>query len=145
MDLSAWISIVALVLAVPLGVASHLLTFRFVSFLERRKLIKAEKTKQQALQVYKRIKAFHDGTKDRYAYYLLLASAAIICAISASTLILVIALQNTFPLAILVILAALAALVTSLLLIGIYETARQLERFDDYKKEFVERWGPIDD
>jgi hypothetical protein len=26
---------------------------------------------------------------------------------------------------------------------GIYETARQLERFDDYKREFEERWGPL--
>ena len=30
-----------------------------------------------------------------------------------------------------------------LLLTGIYETARHLERFDDYKKEFEERWGPL--
>jgi hypothetical protein len=30
-------------------------------------------------------------------------------------------------------------------LMGLYETARQLERFDDYKKEFEERWGPLDE
>jgi hypothetical protein len=32
-----------------------------------------------------------------------------------------------------------------LLLFGIYETARQIERFDDYKTEIEQRWGPIDD
>jgi hypothetical protein len=31
-----------------------------------------------------------------------------------------------------------------LLLIGIYETARHIERFDDYKTEIEQRWGPID-
>jgi hypothetical protein len=33
------------------------------------------------------------------------------------------------------------ALVAIVFLAGIYETAS--ERFDDYKKEFEERWGPL--
>jgi hypothetical protein len=40
--------------------------------------------------------------------------------------------------------AAISALMMLLLLTGIYETARQIERFDDYKAEFEQRWGPID-
>jgi hypothetical protein len=72
MDLSGWIGVIALILAVPLGVASHLLAIRFGSFLERRKLIKTHKTRQQAIQGYERIKAFHEGRMDKYPYYMLL-------------------------------------------------------------------------
>jgi uncharacterized membrane protein len=39
------------------------------------------------------------------------------------------------------LLALIAALMTVALLAGIYETARQIERFDDYKAEFEKRWG----
>jgi hypothetical protein len=41
--------------------------------------------------------------------------------------------------------AFVIAILSAVFLVGIYETARQLERFDDYKKEFEQRWGPIDD
>jgi hypothetical protein len=108
--------------------------------------IGAEQGGQQTLLVFNRIKAFRDGTRDRYPFYILLASAAVVCAIIASTLILITALHNEFPLAIPVyLLAAIAALTMLLLLFGIYETARQIERFDDYKTEIEQRWGPIDD
>jgi hypothetical protein len=42
-------------------------------------------------------------------------------------------------------LACVVALMSIGLLAGLYETARQLERFDDYKKEFEERWGPLNE
>ena len=84
MDLSAWISITALVLIVPLGIASNLLTLRFASFLERRKLIKTHKTRQQALQGYEHIKAFHEGRRDRYPYYMLLVGSSALLAIAAT-------------------------------------------------------------
>jgi hypothetical protein len=41
--------------------------------------------------------------------------------------------------------ALLLALLAVGFLAGIYEAARQLERFDDYKKEFEERWGPLNE
>lgn len=47
----------------------------------------------------------------------------------------------------LTVLSLLVGLILAMLavasLAGIYETARQIERFDDYKKEFEERWGPF--
>jgi hypothetical protein len=33
------------------------------------------------------------------------------------------------------------AVISFVLVAGIYETARQIERFEDYEKEFKERWG----
>jgi hypothetical protein len=69
--------------------------------------------------------------------------------IVASTLVLITVVQKELPLAIPltipVVLAATASLVALLLLIGIYETARQIERFDDYKEEVEKRWGPFDE
>jgi hypothetical protein len=64
--ISFWLGITALVLAVPMGITSNLLTPRLVSYLEKRKLIKARKTREQALQIYNRIKAFREGKRDRY-------------------------------------------------------------------------------
>jgi len=37
--------------------------------------------------------------------------------------------------------ALMAVLMTIAALAGVYEHARQIERFDDYKKEFEARWG----
>jgi CHASE2 domain-containing sensor protein len=151
MDSQFWLGvIVTVVVGVPgaygIGILANMHTPRLVRFLESRKLLKKHKTRQQTLLVFNRIKAFRDGTRDRYPFYILLASAAVVCAIIASTLILITALHNEFPLAIPVyLLAAIAALTMLLLLFGIYETARQIERFDDYKTEIEQRWGPIDD
>jgi hypothetical protein len=147
-----WGVIVTLIVGIPgayaMAVLANMHTPRLVNFLESRKLLKRHKTRQQALQVFNRTKAFHDGTRDRYAFYILLASAALVCAIVSSTLTLIVVFQNEFPLAIpfgvLVLIAAISGLMMLLLLTGIYETARQIERFDDYKAEFEQRWGPLD-
>jgi hypothetical protein len=140
-----WVGIISLVLAIPLGIASNLPTTRLLSYLERRRLIKARKTRQQALQVYKRVRAFQEGRSDKYPFYLLLASSAVLCAIASSTILVgVLLISPSVENTVLSLVVSFAlALVAIVLLAGIYETARQLERFDDYKKEFEERWGPL--
>jgi hypothetical protein len=65
-------------------------------------------------------------------------------------MILIISVQvHEYPLApeygIVAALAALAMAFSLILLAAIYDTSRQIERFDDYKKEFEHRWGPVDD
>jgi hypothetical protein len=133
-----------LALAIPLGVASNLLTARVIAYLEKRKLLKSHRTKRQALVVFNRIKAFKEGKRDRYPFYMILASSAVCCCVIASTLILMGSIQQdlSFEIRMIVFLLALiAALMTVALLAGIYETARQIERFDDYKAEFEKRWG----
>ena len=146
-DLGFWMGITALALAIPLGIASNLLPSRLVAYLKRRRLIKTHKTREQAIQTYKRIKAFHEGKRDKYPYYMLLVSLAVISAIAACTI--VIAVLVSSPMfdvtMILLFTAFVIAILSAVFLVGIYETARQLERFDDYKKEFEQRWGPIDD
>jgi hypothetical protein len=149
MDSQFWLGVIVTIpLTIISGFFVNRLQRRFDALLDARNSARVRRSRQQALRSYMRIKAFHDGTKDRYPYYLLLASVAVVCAITASTLILITVFQNEFPLAIpfavFVLLAALASLVMLLLLTGIYETARQIERFDDYKAEFEQRWGPID-
>jgi hypothetical protein len=146
-DIALWIGVTSLVLAIPLSIASNLLTTRVISYLEKRKLIKARKTKEQALQAYNRIKAFREGTRDRYPYYILLGSSAALCAVASSTIVIVVVLISpSFEWgATSLLIALLLALLAVAFLAGIYETARQLERFDDYKKEFEKRWRPLDE
>jgi ABC-type Co2+ transport system permease subunit len=146
-DLGFLMGITALVLAIPLGIASNLLTSRLVAYLEKRRLIKTHKTREQALHNYKRIKAFREGKRDKYPYYMLLVSLAVISAIVACTIVIAALVSSpTFEVTMILLSTAfLIAILSAVFLVGIYETARQLERFNDYKKEFEQRWGPIDD
>jgi hypothetical protein len=93
-DLGFWMGITALALAIPLGIASNLLTSRLVAYLERRRLIKTHKTREQAIQTYKRIKAFHEGKRDKYPYYMLLVSLAVISAIAACTIVIAVLVSS---------------------------------------------------
>jgi hypothetical protein len=154
MDSQFWLGvIVTVILGLPgayvIAILANMHTPRLVQFLESRRLLKKHKTRKQALEMFNRVKAFRDGTRDRYPFYILLATAALICGIISSTLILIVVFQNEFPLffpfAILVLIAAIAALVMMLFLTAIYETARQIERFDEYKAELEQRWGSIDE
>jgi hypothetical protein len=60
-----WGVIVTLIVGIPgayaMAVLANMHTPRLVNFLESRKLLKRHKTRQQALQVFNRTKAFHDG------------------------------------------------------------------------------------
>ncbi|HZL29499.1 MAG TPA: hypothetical protein VFC54_00350 [Pseudolabrys sp.] len=153
MSEESWlVIIVTLVASVPVTYVIAILATmhapRLVHFLESRKLLKKEKTRKQALDFFFRVKAFRDGTKDKYAYYILLASGAVVSSIIGSMLVLITVFQNEFPVAIpfavIILLAVLAALMTLILLTSIYETARRIERFDDYKAEVEKAWGSID-
>lgn len=148
-----WLTLViGVFLGVPvayvIGILAHMHTPKVVQFLENRKLVKRYKTRQQALVVFNRIKSFHERRGDRYASYILLSTRYVLSGLLASILfgILFNYVRDT-PIdvgdAIILILATTGALMAALLSTGIYETARQLERFDDYKNEFEERWGPV--
>jgi hypothetical protein len=154
MDDFWWGVVITLIVGIPgayiMSVLAHMHTPRFVQFLERRRLLKSHKTKKQALRVFNRIKSFHDGKTDRYASYILFASGAIVCAIFASMLLLMTSIHSyEFPIsveyAIVLLLAIIAILFVLIFLSSIYETSRQLARFDDYKAEFEKRWGSTDE
>jgi hypothetical protein len=139
-----WLGITFFVLSVPASIAANLLTPRIIAYLEKRKLLKSHRTERQARVVFNRIKAFKEGKRDRYPFYIILASSAVCCFVIASTLIFVECIQQDLSFEIRVVIflfAVIAVLMTIALLAGIYETARQIERFDDYKAEFEQRWG----
>jgi hypothetical protein len=136
--------------AYVIGLFANMHAPRLAHFLESRKLLKRTKTRKQALIGFNRIKAFRENRRDRYPYYMLLASSATMCAIFAAVLFLMIyihayELPISIEYLIVAFLAIIAVLFAFVFLIAIYETARQIERFDDYKAEFEKRWGPIDD
>jgi hypothetical protein len=157
MDVGAWVGIIGIVLAVPVGVMSHVLGQRFSAHLEKRKLVRGDATRQQAIRAYHRIKSFHNRTRDRYPYYLMLAGWAVICAVGSATCIILIALikpdiqllgpvEPVGPLVVVLLVLAVAfALFAVLLMLTLYATARQLDRFDDYKAELEQQWGPFDE
>jgi hypothetical protein len=156
-DVGAWVGIITLALAVPVGVISHVLGHHFLASLEKRRLVKVNATKLQAIRAYQRIKSFHNRTRDRYPYYLMLAGWAAICAVASATCVILIALikpgiqligpvEPVGPLAFVLLLLAVAfALFAVLLMLTLYATARQLDRFEDYKAELEQQWGPIDE
>jgi hypothetical protein len=151
--------LVGIIIGIPIsyviGMVAILHAPRFVQFLDRRKLLRKTKTKKQALMVFTRIKSFREGTRDRYPFYIILASSAIMCALLASTLLLVLLIQAgglnsvslediSFGDVIVAILAFFAIFFAVILLLAIYETARQIERFEAYKVEFETQWGSVD-
>jgi hypothetical protein len=153
LDTSAWIAIIGAGLAIPLGVISNLLTERIRRDLEKRKLVRGDATRQGAIRAYNQIKSFHNRTRDRYPYYLLLAGWAVIFAVASSTSIILLALMNpdlsaSAPVAgsvfFLLLSAILFGILAVLLMATLHGTARQLNRFDDYKAELERQWGPID-
>jgi hypothetical protein len=153
LDVGAWVGIIAVILAFPVAVMGHLFGHRLLLNLERRKLVKGDATRQQAIQAYNRVKSFHNRTRDRYPYYLLLAGSAVILAVASSTCIILIVLINPdipmipfTPVTLLLFLLAIGgALLAVLLMVGLYQTSRHLDRFDDYKAELEQQWGPIDE
>jgi hypothetical protein len=140
--------ILGVVLGIPvaylIGILSNVHAIRFMQFRDNRKLLKKAKTRQQALLIFQRIKAFKEGKRDRYAFYMILASSAVCCSTLAATLILINVIRQdlSFEFRMLLgLMALIAILMTVAVLAGIYEHARQIERFDEYKKEFEARWG----
>jgi hypothetical protein len=151
LDIGSWLGIAFFVLSVPLGIATNMLTPRFVSYLEKRKLIKSHRTKEQDLAAYRSIEAFKNGSRDKYPAYIALAVASVICAIGCATCVLLLALKyggliegTILPSEPTVYLSvsAFAFLVFSVLFVGlIVSTARRIERFDEYKAEIRKKWG----
>src|SRR4051794_8246125 len=98
-DVWVWVGLIlTVVIGLPgaylMGVLGNLHTPRWSQYLQSRKLLKTHKTKQKALLVFNRIKDFHEGRRDKNAYYILLASGAVISATFGFILIHLILIEN---------------------------------------------------
>jgi hypothetical protein len=159
LSIGDWIGIISLALSIPTGVLSIFVYGWITAGLEKRKLVKTDQTRQQAILAYQQVKAFHNRTKDRYAHYLIVVGWAVILAVASCTM--VILLFVLYPdihvdlnpdsklipgagVAILFLLAIVFALLAVAFMVSIYSVSRHLEHFDAYKKEMEERWGPMD-
>jgi hypothetical protein len=144
-DWSLVASVVSLILVIPLGIASNLLTPLLIAYLQKRKLIKANRSKEQELANYKRVEAFKNGTRDRYPFYILIATAAAISAVGSATCLILLALQNwnvfDFLNPVLLLLAVLLPVFAILFMVVIAETARHIEQFEHYQAEIRKKWG----
>ncbi len=146
-----WLGIISLVLAIPLGIATNLLTPRLVDYLGRRKLIKTTNTKEQELKAYQQVKDFKNGKRDKYPFYLMLATLCICFELAASAL----ALSGLISLPILsedfftaepmrVILGVFTFcffVFGIVMLLIIRSTERRLENFQEYTAEVRKKWG----
>jgi hypothetical protein len=144
-DWSLVASVVSLALVIPLGIASNLLTPLLIAYLEKRKLIKSNRSKEQELANYKRVEAFKNGTRDRYPFYILVATAAVISSVGLATCLVLLALQNwnvfdsLNPM--LLLLSVLFGVLSVLFTVVIAETARHIEQFEQYRAEIRGKWG----
>jgi hypothetical protein len=151
MDLSAWISVIALALVIPLGIATNLLTPKVTGYFEKRKLIKSNRTKEQDIAAYRSVEAFKNGKRDKYASYIGMAILSVFFALAANTCIVIMVLkyQNLEqasellnPPGIFFVLTTLLFLLFSLLfLIVIIGTSRRIEHFEEYTAEIRKKWG----
>jgi hypothetical protein len=149
-DVGSWIGVVSLALALPVGVASILITPRLVAYLEKRKLIKSHRSKEQDLAAYRNIEAFKNGTRDKYATYIAMAVLSVIFAIGSATCVLLVALKGELiegtilpsqPTVFLSLSAFGLFLVSFLSIFLIINAARRIERFDEYTAEIRKKWG----
>jgi hypothetical protein len=144
-DWSLVASVVSLALVIPLGIASNLLTPLLIAYLEKRKLIKSNRSKEQELANYKRVEAFRNGTRDRYPYYILLAIAAVISAVGSATCFILLAFKDWNVLdslnPVVFLLAFVLAVLAILFMVVIAETARHIEQFEQYQVEIRKKWG----
>ena len=120
-------------------------------YLEKRKLLKTHRTREQDLAAYRSIEAFRNGGRDRYPAYIALAVISVISAIGSATCALLVALKywdviegTILPSqpTVFLSLSAFGFLAFSVLCVGlIVSTARRIERFDEYKAEIRKKWG----
>ncbi len=140
--------IITLIVGIPgaylIGILANLHTPRLIEFLDRRKLLKTHKTKKQALRVFNRIKSFRSGKRDRYPFYIIVSAAGVVSGVAASSIVVIAVLIPDLQWesrTVLFLFAVPVAIVSFICFAGIYETARQIERFDDYEAEFKSKWG----
>jgi preprotein translocase subunit SecY len=144
-----WLTLLfGVVLGIPVTFIIHILANlfhpRLVAFLDSRRIAKIRRSKTQALSAYTRIKAFHDGTRDRYPFYIMLSSASVISAIAASTCIVIIFTLKPDDPTYLIILAIFFALLMFLWLAVVQGTEHATEHFDEYRKQVERQWGPLE-
>jgi hypothetical protein len=150
-DISVWLGVAFFLLSIPMGIATNMLTPRFVAYLEKRKLIKSNRTKEQDIAAYRSIEAFKNCSRDKYASYIGSAVLSVIFALGAATCVLLLALKYPTlgeaavllnpPHVFLLLLIILLVLLSMLFLIIILTTARRIERFDEYTAEIRKKWG----
>jgi hypothetical protein len=149
-DISIWLGIAFFVLSIPMGIATNILTPRLVAYLEKRKLVKSNRTKEQDIATYRGIEAFKNGTRDRYASYILVAVLSIFFAIGGYTCVVLwllrygdmrATLPDHQPSLFLGFLAGAFFVLSFVMLLIIAVTARRIERFDEYTAELRKKWG----
>jgi hypothetical protein len=137
----------AVILAIPLSIVGNLLTRKVDAYLEKRKLIKFNRSKEQELANYKRVEAFKNGTRDRYPYYILLATAAVISAVGSATCLVLVILKYwdvdfpSFPFVLAPLFTFVFAIFALVFMVTIAETARHIEHFEQYEAEIRNKWG----
>jgi hypothetical protein len=114
------------------------------TYVARRKVSWVESNRKRALRNYRWIRDLHSGKKDKYLAYLVDMATAIlstICIASAILLLLPAAPRSTWW-----DVAGACTIFLFALRHGIYLNIMRtrLDRFDDYKKTIMNRWGDVD-
>jgi hypothetical protein len=137
----------AVLLVIPLSIFANLLTRKVDVYLAKRKLIKSNRSKEQELANYKRVEAFKNGMRDRYPFYILVASSAVISAVESATCVVLLALKDWNILdsldPVLFFLVFILAALAILFMVLIAETARHIEQFEQYQAEIRKKWSNV--
>jgi hypothetical protein len=145
------LAIAFFVLSIPMGIATNMLTPRLAAYLDKRKLIKSNRTKEQDIATYRSIEAFKNGSRDKYASYFMLAVLSIFFANAGFACVLFWALKfgnlnldfklEDLPSLFLGFLAGASFMLSFVFLLILAQTARRIDRFDEYTAELRKKWG----
>jgi hypothetical protein len=146
-----WVQLAAnAALTLVLGVVAILITpvaaRAIIALFERQRTSHSLKRKTRELADYARIKAFHEGKKDKYFFYVYVGTISIGFAIMAATSFIVTIIymskENYFLDGVIVgyLVGIICVLISILSLAGLQYTATNLEKFDEYEKRVKERW-----
>lgn len=146
MDAQFWLGVlITSVIAVIINIVTQLFHPRLLAFLDARRMKKLEKSKDQALRLFNRTKAFHEGTKDRYPFYIMLATGAVLSFVAAAATLVIVFVRWPAEPDFALVLAFLFLCLSALCFLAIYATARTLEDFEAYRVRFEAQWGPTEE
>jgi hypothetical protein len=137
----------AIILSIPLAIAANLLTRKVDAFLDKRRLTKTNRSKEQELANYKRVEDFKYGARDRYPFYILLATGAVISALGSASCLMLVILKYwdvdfpSFPFVLAPLFTFVFAIFAVVFMVTIAETARHIEQFEEYQAEIRKKWG----
>jgi hypothetical protein len=149
--------IISAILSLPMGIAANACYYKLLSYLDSRRLTTQAKTRKRAQEVFTTVSDIHFKRRDGTAYLLGISTSTILFSclgfttLGMSIVIITLTPQadlvnSVEPPRVLIIVPLLMLSLLSLFLAAygarrFQEITNALDRYEDYKNQFVAKWG----